>query len=64
MLLATDDFTALPLTLAHAEALAGLPAHHADPFDRALIAQARTEGATIVTHDRAFAPYGGAVIWT
>jgi len=63
-LLAADDFTTLPLTLAHAEALAGLPAHHADPFDRALIAQARTEGATIVTHDRAFAPYGGAVIWT
>ena len=64
MLLAADNFTELPLTLAHAEALASLPPHHADPFDRALVAQARVEGATIITHDRAIAPYGGAVIWT
>ncbi len=64
VLLAADDFTALPLTLAHAEALAALPPHHADPFDRALVAQARVEGATLVSHDRALEPYGGAVIWT
>jgi len=60
----TDDFTELPLTLRHAEELAVLPLHHTDPFDRMLIAQARVEGATIVTHDRAFAPYGVPVIWT
>jgi PIN domain nuclease of toxin-antitoxin system len=64
VLLAADNFTELPLTVAHAEALAGLPPHHADPFDRVLVAQARVEGATLVTHDRALAPYGGAVIWT
>ena len=64
VLLAADDFRELPMTLAHAEALAALPRHHADPFDRALVAQAHVEGATIVTHDRAFAPYGGAVLWT
>lgn len=63
-LLAADDFTELPLTLAHAEALAALPPHHTDPFDRALVAQARVQGATLVSHDRALAPYGVAMIWT
>jgi PIN domain nuclease of toxin-antitoxin system len=64
VLLAADDFTELPLTLAHAEALAALPPHHADPFDRVLVAQARVEGATIVSHDRSLAPYGASMIWT
>lgn len=64
VLLAADDFTELPLTLAHADTLATLPAHHPDPFDRALVAQARVEGATLVSHDRAFAPYGVPMIWT
>jgi PIN domain nuclease of toxin-antitoxin system len=63
-LLAADDFTELPLTLAHAEALAALPPHHPDPFDRALVAQARVEHATLVSHDRAFAPYGVPMLWT
>ena len=63
-LLAADDFTELPMTLAHADALGSLPAHHTDPFDRAIVAQAAVEGAVLVTHDRAFAPYGPKVIWT
>lgn len=64
VLLAADDFTELPLTMAHAAALGALPPHHADPFDRVLVAQAHTEGATIVSHDRALAPYGVAMLWT
>jgi PIN domain nuclease of toxin-antitoxin system len=64
VLIAADKFTELPLTLAHAEVLAGLPPHHTDPFDRMLIAQARVEGAVLVSHNRALEPYGGAVIWT
>jgi PIN domain nuclease of toxin-antitoxin system len=64
VLLAADDFDELPLTLAHADALASLPGHHADPFDRALVAQARVEHATVVSHDRALAPYGVPMIWT
>lgn len=64
LLVAADDFTELPLTLAHADAIAGLPPHHTDPFDRVLVAQARVEGATIVSHDRALAPYGVPMIWT
>jgi PIN domain nuclease of toxin-antitoxin system len=62
--ISTDSFTELPLTARQAEELALLPFHHTDPFDRILIAQARAEGATIVTHDRAFEKYGVPVIWT
>jgi PIN domain nuclease of toxin-antitoxin system len=62
--LAADDFTELPITLRHTEELERLPMHHADPFDRILVAQARIEGATIVSHDRSLAPYGVPVIWT
>ena len=60
----TDDFSELPLTIRHAEELQRLPLHHGDPFDRLLIAQARAEGATIVTHDRALEAYGVPIIWT
>lgn len=59
-----DDFTELPVTLLHAESLEELPPIHGDPFDRMLIAQARVERATIVTHDRVFEKYGVPVIWT
>ena len=62
--IASDDFTELPMTLRHAEELERLPLHHGDPFDRVLIAQARVEGATIVTNERAFEPYGTPIIWT
>lgn len=60
----TDAFTELPVTVRQAEDLARLPFHHTDPFDRILVAQARVEGATIVTHDRVFEAYGVPVIWT
>lgn len=64
LLLAADDFTELPMTLTHAERLQQLPPHHGDPFDRMLVAQALAERATLVTHDRAFEPYGARMIWT
>jgi PIN domain nuclease of toxin-antitoxin system len=50
-------FSKLPVTFAHAERVAVLPRHHADPFDRLLIAQAQQEGLTLVTHDREFRRY-------
>jgi PIN domain nuclease of toxin-antitoxin system len=62
--IAADDFTELPLTLRHASEIQVLPPHHVDPFDRALVAQAIVERATIVSHDRALAPYGVPMIWT
>lgn len=61
--LAADDFTELPVTLAHAARLQALPSHHADPFDRMLVAQAMVEGATLVTRDAALGAYGVPVLW-
>jgi PIN domain nuclease of toxin-antitoxin system len=53
----------LPITHAHALAAGELPLHHADPFDRLLIAQARLEGMVLLTADRNFRKYDVAVLW-
>ena len=53
-----ERFAELPVLLEHGELAGNLPPHHADPFDRLLIAQARIEGLTIVTRDPAFEAYG------
>ena len=47
----------LPVRLEHALEVASLPAHHSDPFDRMLVAQARCERLTLLTADRAFDRY-------
>lgn len=52
-----NTFDRLAITAAHALAAGELPAHHDDPFDRMLIAQARMEGLTLVTVDERFAEY-------
>lgn len=57
-------FGELAISFRHAALAGALPAHHSDPFDRMLVAQAMSENLTLVTHDRAFSPYGVAVIWT
>ncbi len=51
-------FVGLPVTLEDAEAASALPAHHRDPFDRMLVAQASRLGAIVITRDPAFRPYG------
>jgi PIN domain nuclease of toxin-antitoxin system len=43
---------------------ARLPWHHADPFDRLLVAQARIHNLTLITSDAMLAAYGIAVIRT
>jgi PIN domain nuclease of toxin-antitoxin system len=47
----------LPVTHRHAFAVRGLPLHHADPFDRMLVAQVRCEDLILVTANRAIAVY-------
>ncbi|WP_299911677.1 type II toxin-antitoxin system VapC family toxin [uncultured Paracoccus sp.] len=47
----------LPISWAHARAVQDLPPHHADPFDRLLIAQARCEGLVLVSADAKFRTY-------
>ena len=44
-------FRELPVSAVHAAAVRHLPAHHRDPFDRLLIAQARTEPLFLMTDD-------------
>lgn len=51
----------LPITASHAAAVADLPLLHRDPFDRMLVAQARTEGLLLLTSDPTVARYGGGV---
>ncbi len=54
----------LPYSAEHALHLFDLPAHHPDPFDRQLIAQALVENVPVVTPDGAFSLYQGLkVIW-
>lgn len=54
----------LPYTAEHASWLFDLATHHADPFDRQIIAQALAENVPIVTPDEAFRLYEHLkVIW-
>jgi PIN domain nuclease of toxin-antitoxin system len=57
--LSESGFRLLPAELHHVTALYRLPPHHADPFDRMMIAQAMLEDLTIITHDRSFQYYSG-----
>ena len=57
-----SNFQSLPVTDAHAVAVEALPPHHSDPFDRLLIAQARTEPMRLLSHDAALAAYGELVV--
>ncbi len=55
--LALLRFSELPLRLTHVRALSRLPAHHPDPFDRMLVAQAAAEDLVFVTRDRRMRSY-------
>lgn len=52
----------LGLSPDHGIAVASLPLHHRDPFDRLLVAQARHEGFTLVTADTRIHAYDVAVM--
>ncbi len=55
-------FEPLAITFDHAREAGELPSHHADPFDRMLIAQARLEALTLVSADPNIARYDVAVL--
>lgn len=63
VVLAEEDFTELPISSAHAVLASALPAHHGDPFDRMLVAQAQSEKLTLVTNDAQIAAYDVPVLW-
>ena len=52
----------LGLSAEHGLAVASLPLHHRDPFDRLLVAQARHEGFTLMTADTRIHAYDVAVL--
>jgi PIN domain nuclease of toxin-antitoxin system len=58
-----NGFSLLPVSLEAAAAVADMPFHHRDPFDRLLAAQARRERIAIVSADRVFTKYGVRRIW-
>ena len=55
-------YTLLPVTADHAALVEELPPHHADPFDRILVAQALDEPLRLLTHDPTVARYSDTVI--
>jgi PIN domain nuclease of toxin-antitoxin system len=55
--LSSRGIRSLPITHLHALAAGELPRHHLDPFDRMLIAQARSEAMVLLTADSVFRKY-------
>ena len=60
---AAARFIELGITFEHAIIVGALPPHHRDPFDRMIVAQAQSEGFTVVTRDERIAAYGVPVLW-
>jgi PIN domain nuclease of toxin-antitoxin system len=56
-------FIELRITFEHAIRAGALPPHHGDPFDRMIVAQAQSEGLTVVTRDQRIAAYDVPVLW-
>ena len=57
------DIRLLACSSEHAFQMFHLPEHHRDPFDRMLVAQARIEGAVLVSSDAALRDYDVPVSW-
>jgi len=53
----------LPVAVEHLLAVAELPPHHGDPFDRMLIAQSIAEDAPLLSTDGVFAKYAVPILW-
>jgi PIN domain nuclease of toxin-antitoxin system len=56
-------FVELPVSARQGLIAGALPPHHRDPFDRMLVAQAQSEGLTLVTHDERIRLYDVPVLW-
>ncbi len=61
--IARHGYQLLDVALEHVLSAGELPLHHRDPFDRLLIAQAWTEGLTLVSGDSVFALYDLTLLW-
>ena len=61
--LSLEEFNILNINLEHLNAIATMPFHHKDPFDRLLIAQSMVERIPILSKDSAFDAYSINRIW-
>lgn len=61
-MLVMNGYTEISVASDHALAVDGLPPLHKDPFDRILLAQARTEGLSLITADEQLTRYGEGII--
>ena len=61
--IAGQGFTALEITVRHAQRAGGLPGPQQDPVDRMLIAQSQIEDVPIVSNEDVFDRYGVNRIW-
>jgi PIN domain nuclease of toxin-antitoxin system len=53
----------LPVQVSHALRVYELPPHHADPFDRLLVAQCQMESLPLITKDKEIQKYDVETIW-
>lgn len=58
-----NGYQELPITSLHALAVADVPPLHKNPFDRMLLAQAKSEGITLLTSDGFLREYPGPVLF-
>jgi PIN domain nuclease of toxin-antitoxin system len=61
--IASQSFTPLSVTVVHAQRAGMLLGDHRDPFDRMLIAQARSEDLTLVSNEKLFDAFGVTRLW-
>jgi PIN domain nuclease of toxin-antitoxin system len=61
-MLLLHGYSELPITSDHVLAVQTLPPLHKDPFDRILLAQARSEGMQLATVDSLLKQYGDSVL--
>jgi len=57
-----SGYELLAIDAEHVLQLAHLPAHHQDPFDRLIVAQALVEPMKLLTHDKTVARYSDTVV--
>jgi PIN domain nuclease of toxin-antitoxin system len=58
-----NQIEVIPMNFEHLLLLSNLPAHHNDPFDRLIIAQAVTEDLVVITRDKLFKKYKVKQFW-
>jgi PIN domain nuclease of toxin-antitoxin system len=61
--IASQSFMQLPVTVVHAQRAGALVGDHRDPFDRMLIAQARSNDLILVSNETLFDAFGITRLW-